>query len=788
MYILRTTACLFIAFWFALTIQSQNATVTKQLKLKYSIVEYHKDHGGWYLVGKQTGTEKQYGFCDKMGRVIVFGGTEYKLYGSFLELYMPDPKLQKEYNEWKVKHDEWYKEYVVYERAKKAYDSKCEIISRQLSEEEQKRREEEFEKKKELILKKYTGNNLKALESEIYQLSLEYHSKLPSFSWSEAEAALLKQGIEKPTIREEPEKPGDGCKWVAYTYIQPQPYQEIDFSALKEGGGILCSVKKNGLYGLADKNLKPVVPCTYKEPVKTSSAMLDGTCQKFQVDGKYGVVNSSGKVILKGEYKDIGTTSNGFLKVTKDGNLYGLYDADGNEVLPVLFTDVSFATGAEQPFSVFAQHYVEQFVNEWQKKGEFEKTAVWQARVNEQTRRQKIMELTEKAQKAYLGLYCNGIKDDFILGKYDPDHETFLIESKIGGKLLVPVPIAKAEAFKSRFADCVKKPVYFIQNDGIGIAKCEFRLSDSEVYAFSNQASLNYSIAQVEYNFDPITINPGETDGGQGKQTISTLSLNVGKSDVDTDIPVVTATNDKTFAVIISNENYQNEKRVDYANNDGWIFKEYCHKTLGIPAKNIHYKADATFNNIRHELNWIRQVAEAYNGEANVIVYFAGHGVPDENSHEAFLLPVDGISSDVSTGISLNALYKSLGELSVNKVFVFLDACFSGALRGNGMLASARGVAIKSKADEPQGKMVVFSAATGQETAYPYKEKGHGMFTYFMLKKLKESKGDVTLDELSDFVVTNVKQQSIVVNGKSQTPTVAASLTLTDSWKELKLR
>ena len=226
----------------------------------------------------------------------------------------------------------------------------------------------------------------------------------------------------------------------------------------------------------------------------------------------------------------------------------------------------------------------------------------------------------------------------------------------------------------------------------------------------------------------------------------------------------------------------------DYANNDGYVFKEYCQKTLGIPTKNIHYRSDATFNNIKHELNWIKQVSEAYNNEANVIIYFAGHGVPDEYSHEAYLLPIDGISSDVSTGISLNTLYKSLGELAANKVFVFLDACFSGALRGNGMLASARGVAIKSKSDEPQGKMVVFSAATGQETAYPYKDKSHGMFTYFILKKLKETKGNITLDELSDFVITNVKKQSIVVNGKSQTPTVAASSSLTDSWKSLKLK
>ncbi len=762
---IRESFILFIVCM-SINIQAQNVAVANQLKTKYVIVEYNKNSGGWYLIGKQVGTETQYGFCNKLGKVIAFGGIKYKAYDAFIEFYMPDPALKEEYNEWKKKHDEWEKEKEVYDNLFVEYMNKRYIIAKNLKEEA-----EEKQKQK-------NKNNPYAWYS-VYIIDEFY---------SQAEAILLKQGIEQPVLRVEPRQRSDGYKWVQYTFTQPQPYQEIDYDALRNDNLILCSVKKNGLYGLANKNLKNIVTCTYKEKIETSYTFLNGTCQTYCINGKYGAVNKAGDVILKNEYKEIRETDNGLLKVTKDGKLYGIYNTDGNEVLPCMFADVSFAIKKKQSFSTFAQSYVEQFINEWQKKGEFEKTTVWQTRVNEQTRQQKVIELTKKAQTAYLGLYANNIQNDFTIGRYDPDHETFLIESTIGGKLLVPVPIAKAENFKNKFAECTKQPSYFIQNDGIGLAKCEFRLSQNEAYTFNNQASLNYSIAQVEYNFDPISINPVASNDNQGKQTISTISLNVGKSDVDVDIPVNAEINDKTFAIIISNENYQNEKKVDFASNDGWIFKEYCQKTLGIPAKNIHYKADATYNNIKYELNWIKQVAEAYNNEAKVIFYFAGHGVPDEYSKEAYLLPVDAISSDVSTGISLNTLYKSLGNTPANKVFVFLDACFSGALRGNGMLASARGVAIKSKADEPQGNMVVFCAASGQETAYPYKTKSHGMFTYFMLKKLKESKGNMNLDELSSYVITNVKQQSIVVNGKSQTPTLSTSISLTDGWKELKLK
>ena len=104
------------------------------------------------------------------------------------------------------------------------------------------------------------------------------------------------------------------------------------------------------------------------------------------------------------------------------------------------------------------------------------------------------------------------------------------------------------------------------------------------------------------------------------------------------------------------------------------------------------------------------------------------------------------------------------------------------------MLASARGVAIKPKENLPQGNLVVFSAASGVETAYPYKDKGHGMFTYFLLKKLQDTRGAVTLGELSDYITTNVKRQSVVTNRKSQTPTVIYSNSIGLAWKGLKLK
>lgn len=296
----------------------------------------------------------------------------------------------------------------------------------------------------------------------------------------------------------------------------------------------------------------------------------------------------------------------------------------------------------------------------------------------------------------------------------------------------------------------------------------------------------NY-VSKVTEKPKPSESRPMSNNVIEEKKQTTTPTVTIARieSDVDKGIPVSKVHKDKTFALIFANEEYQEETRVDYALNDGKVFKEYCNKTLGLPEKNIHLVTNATLNNMIGQLDWLQRVCEAYGGEANVIFYYAGHGIPDEASGSAYLLPTDGNSRILRTCFSLSELYKTLGAMPAQKVTVLMDACFSGAHRNGGMLTSARGVAIKAKEDAPQGCMIVLSAAQGDETAYKYEEAKHGLFTYFLLKKLQDTKGKVTMGELSNYIQTQVKRYSIVQNSKSQTPSVMTSNKLRDNWKTM---
>ena len=203
----------------------------------------------------------------------------------------------------------------------------------------------------------------------------------------------------------------------------------------------------------------------------------------------------------------------------------------------------------------------------------------------------------------------------------------------------------------------------------------------------------------------------------------------------------------------------------------------------GVPSKNIRYATDATLNDMRMQLLWLKQVMEAYDGDARAIVYYSGHGMPSEDGSHAYLLPIDGNSKLAASGLSTTALYQQLGEMPSKGTMVFLDACFSGSRRDGQMLASSRGVAIKAKTPSVKGNMVVFSASQGDETAYPYTQKRHGLFTYYLLEQLQQHGGYISLGELSDQVSKQVKRVSIVENSKTQSPAITASAENTN-WQQ----
>ena len=454
-------------------------------------------------------------------------------------------------------------------------------------------------------------------------------------------------------------------------------------------------------------------------------------------------------------------------------------------------TTTPSANNNQTGFKAFAQNYVEKEIQIWQQKDPFETIDEYKNRVTEQTRANKVNELMAEAKKQYIAKQEKKIRiSDFTLQPYDAENRVFLIQSKYGD-IVLPVPRENDEArnFANTWKEVhIEHPEFDIAGDQMVIRSADFVTRNGIVYHYSDQDEMKYSQAQIAMQFDAIDYSKLDGNAGQRNRVkVEKNTVTVGSSDVDINIPESKTTHNDKFAFLIGNENYQLIASVPFALHDVRTMKQYCNKTLGIPETNIRVYEDATFGKMLACVRDIKAIADAYNGEIDIIFYYAGHGVPDEASKSAYLLPVDADGVQKESCFPVGRLYNDLGNLGARSVIVMMDACFSGSQRGEGMLASARGVALKAKPDAPQGRMVTISAATGEETAYPYDEKQHGMFTYYLLKAMQENKGKLTLGELTNYVQTQVRQRSVVINHKSQTPTVNASPEAAD-WQNWKLK
>ncbi len=457
-------------------------------------------------------------------------------------------------------------------------------------------------------------------------------------------------------------------------------------------------------------------------------------------------------------------------------------------------TTATFSDKEIPLFSDYAKGYVEHNLLLWQTKDPYETVEEYQKRVNVKLRDAKIKELLEIAESEYIQEYTANAKfNKMQLKPYDAENRVFLAESAYG-EIIISVPRENNEAkvFESGWSGTrFMNPEFYISNNKILVSSLEILTPTGKTYRYDSDKNLNYTETKVDINFeainnDVLAMNNSSNDNKNSKVTKNVVTI--GNSDVDTNIPSTTKINGRTFAVIISNENYQTVGTVPMALNDGYAFSQYCQLTLGLPESNIRFYPDATYGKMLSAMRDIRDISSAFNNDIEVIFYYAGHGIPDESTRSSYLLPIDSDGQQVEGCLSLDRLYDMLGSMKTRGAYVFLDACFSGSKREGGTLSSSsRGVAIKSRPSDPKGNMVVFSAASDDQTALPLESKGHGLFTYYLLKKLQETQGDVTLQELGEYLISNVKSQSVVINRKLQTPTVTPSASLIDGWYNLKL-
>ncbi len=297
---------------------------------------------------------------------------------------------------------------------------------------------------------------------------------------------------------------------------------------------------------------------------------------KFTTNGRYGVFDDTGKVVVKPVWDDVDGIKEGFIGAKKNGN-WGIIDLDGHSIISFNYQKVTFWDGTNveitlkdwnnnlssvngkqlyskrdaiiksereanerkirqeqerialekkekelSSFTEYARNYVEPKINSWQKKGEFEKIADYQARVTGPNRSAMIEQLTREAETLFISEHASlkGENAPMTLDVYDSENEVFHIKSSKLGEMIVPVPIADGPDFKAHFTSIKRQnPVYYINNDKRALASLEFYDPlTKKTYSYSDNRALNYNhydLSPKDYTFEVVNVSSSKDASAQ---------------------------------------------------------------------------------------------------------------------------------------------------------------------------------------------------------------------------------------------------------------------------------
>lgn len=118
----------------------------------------------------------------------------------------------------------------------------------------------------------------------------------------------------------------------------------VNFGGYDELGFCCVAKEKDAntwLYGFIDKNGKEVIPCTFKQE-GTSSFALDGHARMVGPNGKTGIIDTTGKFVVVGNYGSVNDNAEGFFTAAfgKSRTMWGLVDYKNKVAIQGIYDDL----------------------------------------------------------------------------------------------------------------------------------------------------------------------------------------------------------------------------------------------------------------------------------------------------------------------------------------------------------------------------------------------------------------------------------------------------------------
>ncbi len=431
--------------------------------------------------------------------------------------------------------------------------------------------------------------------------------------------------------------------------------------------------------------------------------------------------------------------------------------------------------------------------NEYRKKVEYRNKKIQEAEKIAKMRKESIPAVKKMLMYDALNAVFGGF--EIRNPKYNADKELMYVDmvakkADYKKRIALKVPEGKiAKDFYDNINNIPVKAVFSIDNNALQLADVEAKRG-----VLTAKADLN---AGEFIKPEPVevvvknTVKFNEISQKQNPNLVDTANVNIvvyekTKDSFKDDLPRLLAKSreakpdNSKWLIAIGAEDYDNTDKVVYSARSSKMFVKVASKVLGIPKSHIYTAIGdkATAGAIKSSFK--RLVSNVKPGDT-VYFYYSGHGIPVLPSKEPYILPKDTVPDYIADEkfFRLQNLYKMLSDSNASKVVAFVDSCFSGATDGVSVYKGVAASRLRAKkVTFDKSKMAVITAGTGEQFSNMYPDKGHRLFSYYVMKSMLKGRKDVKT--LYNEVFVEVKDTSFKLGGdnRKQEPVLQGNVNL----------
>ncbi len=219
----------------------------------------------------------------------------------------------------------------------------------------------------------------------------------------------------------------------------------------------------------------------------------------------------------------------------------------------------------------------------------------------------------------------------------------------------------------------------------------------------------------------------------------------------------IISNDEKYYALIIGNNNYQYLEKLDAAENDAIVIADVLEKKYGF---DVDLLLNADYD---QTVNSLFKITDKLKRNDNLLIYYAGHGELDKDENRGYWLPVDASYEMRSKWISNQRIVDRIKATKAKHVLLVADSCFSGTLMRSGdNLEKEQSIDEKyiKRLKNKKTRLVITSG--GNEPVVDSVGGDHSLFALKFIDTLKNNNtvinSQILFENVRRYVVANADQ------------------------------